>query len=259
MKWIMREQFERLGLRIDESNKQISDFGVALRGLDQVVSKMAGMEGSYRFQEHYQHWRSQRTSAIISHYGPLWFKGKRVLELGCGHGDIGSIFSLLGADVTFSDARSEHLDTLRQRYPFSNTVLANCENEWPFEGRFDLILHLGLLYHLKDFEFSLNKSLDFGGNVVLETEVCDSNDPNQVSFVKEDDAGYDQSFGGVGSRPSPAYLERVFHDRNASFERLTDASCNSSFHCYDWRITNSGEWRHGLRRLWFIRPAPSGE
>lgn len=57
LNWIMREELEKLREEARSSHEQISEFGVALRGLDQVVSKMEGMEGSYRFQEHYQLWR----------------------------------------------------------------------------------------------------------------------------------------------------------------------------------------------------------
>jgi len=204
------------------------------------------------FSGHYNIWREKRITAIVSHYGPLWFKQKKILELGAGYGDIGATLSALGAEVTCSEARAEHIEVLKSKHPQINAIQANLESEWPFGKQFDLILHLGLLYHLDDFEFSLKKSLNSAKYIVLETEVCDSDDETKIVKVEENSEGYDQSFVGKGSRPSASYIEKIIEENGCRFARLNDESCNSSFHIYNWKVGNTGTWCHGLRRLWFI-------
>ena len=54
-------------------------------------------DGAYarNFEGHYDLWRDKRVTKIISHYGPLFFKNKKVLELGAGYGHIGNYLSAL--------------------------------------------------------------------------------------------------------------------------------------------------------------------
>jgi len=209
-----------------------------------------------RFGGHYRNWRTRRIAAIIDHYGPAWFAGKRVLELGCGYGDIGMALVQLGADVTFSDGRQEHLDQLAEWYPEmkgDSLVCYDAEQPWPFTQRFDLILHLGLLYHVDNWQAALAGAIASTDELVLETEVCDSDDPTMI--VKTVEEGYDQALSGIGSRPSGPFIERVLASLECTFDRVTDDRCNANIHRYDWPVTNSGGWEHGLRRFWFVSRA----
>lgn len=206
-----------------------------------------------RFEDHYVEWRAKRIGAIRDHYGPSWFAGRTLLEVGCGHADIGAAFAALGAVVTGSDARAEHLDVARRRHPeIAGWQVADLDSEWPFDLGFDLVLHLGVLYHLADPEQALRRLLQSSGHIVLETEVSDSSDPGFVRATDEE--GYDQAFNSRGSRPSPALVERVLAEAGRPFSRITDDRCNAGFHHYDWPIGETGESRNGLRRMWFVEP-----
>lgn len=201
------------------------------------------------FVGHYDDWREKRIAAIIDHYGANFFAGKTVLEVGCGYGDIGHAIAELGADVTYSDARPEHLDVLKGRWPDAKTQVVDLDAGWPF-ARHDIVLHIGVLYHLRTPELALRDAIRGGKWLVLETEVVDSSDATRTINVGED--GLDQAFNGVGSRPSTAYVERVLHDAGCTFTRVTDDRCNAGVHVYDWPDRNTGEWRDGLRRFWFV-------
>jgi SAM-dependent methyltransferase len=201
------------------------------------------------FAGHYVEWRDRRIAAIVEHYGRDFFAGKSVLELGCGFGEIGLRFRDLGARVVFSDGRAEHLETIRAKFPEVETVVADLESEWPFEGRFDLIIHMGVLYHLKNYEHSLRAACANCEHLVLETEVCDSDDPETELFVNEE--GYDQALSHVGSRPSAPRVERILDECQMIHSRVRDARCNAGYHTYDWLVGNTMSWRHGQRRLWF--------
>lgn len=200
------------------------------------------------FGVHYGDWQEKRIKAITDYYSPDFFKGKTLLELGCGHGDIGAVFAELGADVTFLDARKEHLLECVEKYPGSRTVCMDLDNEWP-PGAYDVIFHLGTLYHLKDYRGSLQKCATSCKHLVLETEVLDSSDSTWIT-VEEPDR-YDQAFNGVGNRPTTKAVEDLLSTLNFKFERVPDDRCNSGFHKYDWQEQNTMEWQHGLRRFWF--------
>lgn len=205
------------------------------------------------FAGHYFEWRRRRIAAIVERYGAGWFRGARVLELGCGFGDIGASFLTLGADVTFSEGRAEHLGVIAGRYPgiaSSRLVAYDAEDPWPFADRFDLVINMGLVYHVDNWQRSIVGSVRAADRVVLETEVCDSDDPNLV--VKIPEVGEDQAISGTGSRPSGAAVEALLRAEGCRFERITDSRCNAAFHRYDWSVTGSGGWEHGLRRFWFV-------
>lgn len=206
-----------------------------------------------RFTNHYEYWRAKRITAIVDYYGETWFKGKRILELGCGYGDIGYTLSTLGATVVFAEGREENCAYLHRRFPNAKVYCMNCENEWPFpqNAHFDLILHLGLLYHLDNIWFALDKALECCDHLVLETEVADSDDPDYILKIDEDATFWDKSLMGRGSRPSAEYIEKHLAKMNWRYQRITDARCNALFHKYDWPVKNTGTWKAGQRRFWF--------
>jgi SAM-dependent methyltransferase len=204
------------------------------------------------FVGQYYDWRLKRISAIVARYGAAWFHGARVLEVGCGYGDIGVQLRALGADVTFSDGREEHLEVIAERYPSippTKVVAYDAEEPWPFGTGFDLVINMGLVYHVDNWAESITGAMSSADRLVLETEVCDSDDPDLI--VKTVEQGADQALSGTGSRPSAAAVEAVLRAAGWRFDRLDDSRCNSGYHRYDWPVTGSGEWEHGLRRFWF--------
>jgi len=204
------------------------------------------------FQGHYIKWRSKRIAAIANFYGKSYFKNKTILELGAGECDIGAYFSKLGADVTCWEARPQNVATAKEKYPHLKIEVVDCENLPEIEKKFDLIIHMGLLYHLSDCETSLKWTIANCHSFVLETEVCDSDDPNVTIEINEDSSLDDQSFSGKGVRPSGARLEQILREFGCEFQRVNDSRCNADIHVYDWKVKETKEWTHGLRRFWFV-------
>lgn len=203
------------------------------------------------FSGHYTDWTIKRVRRIIQHFGAGFFAGKRILDLGCGYGHVGSLFAHLGATVVYSDAREAYSEEVLKRDPSGTFVRADLDNEFPFEGQFDLILNVGVLYHLSKLDAFIERCCKATAYMVLETEVCNSSDPNLVLYTEEE--GYDQAFNAKGSRPSSAYVEAQLRQQGCLVEALKDDSCNSSFHQYDWAVDESTAYDHGLRRLWFVQ------
>jgi len=85
------------------------------------------------------------------------WKGKRVLEVGCGIGTDSINFVRAGADLTVVELSKESLDICRQRFKVfnleANFVCGNSENlvellaQNGIEGKFDLIYSFGVIHH----------------------------------------------------------------------------------------------------------------
>lgn len=199
------------------------------------------------FAGHYNEWRISRMNGIKKYISPEYFKSKSLLELGCGYADIGNMFYEMGAAVTSSDARKEHLEVVTKRYPHLKTLAIDCDNDL-IEEKYDIILHWGLLYHLSEIDIHLQRVSDKCDVLLLETEVSNSDDTE--FFMSTNESGFDQAFNNRGIRPSPSYIEGMLRKHGFQYKLIKDPVLNSSFHCYDWEINNSMTWRHGLRRFW---------
>ena len=211
---------------------------------------------------HYVFWNIKRLNAIEEHYGINFFKNKTVLEIGCGWAAIGNEISNWGAQVTVSDARKEHLEEVRRRYPHLKTHLFDLENstEWTFPKKhYDVIIHFGVLYHLSDPESNLKFMTKHCEHMILETEVLDSNDPYLVKNIKEetewDKGSWGMAYSGVGSKPSYAFVERVLKESKMVYEEpLNPKKVNAGDHNYDWERKNTGEMNKVCQRsFWFCR------
>jgi SAM-dependent methyltransferase len=196
---------------------------------------------------HYDNWRTTRLNGIKKYILPDYFKNKTLLELGCGYADIGNMFYELGAIVTSSDGRKEHLEIVNKRYPHINTLIIDGDND-NIQLKYDIIVHWGLLYHLNEIENHLEKVAQKCDILLLETEVCDSDDSN--FYILTNEKGYDQALNKQGIRPSPYYVEKILEKNGFQFKLIKDNILNSDFHSYDWEISNSKTWNHGLRRYW---------
>jgi hypothetical protein len=196
------------------------------------------------FTGHYLKWRTGRLRVLMDSWGHVDLRGARVLEMACGHGDVGGFFLSLGAHVTFTDAREEHLAVVRERYPSAVTVQhdANLPIPMPEGGRYDYVIHMGLLYHLRRDRIaaSIANACELGRHVVLETEVCDSDDPTLI--VEMNEAGPDQAFDGHGCRPTSACVERILDDLKVRWTRHDDPRLSTDFHVYDWKPLNNGRY-----------------
>ncbi len=211
------------------------------------------------FDGKYHDWNQKRIKAIIDFYNYQFIFSKKVLDLGCGHADIGGALYRLGADLTAVDARQPHLQIAGKKFPGIKTVKADLDGNWPFHGKsFDIILDLGLLCHLINIENHLNYVCSSADSFVLETAVCDSDDAQKIVSIPENKNVYDLSANGQANYVSAQYIERVLADCGMEFKRLDSNKLNSGSYKYDWKVTNSNKCDINNRRLWFVVRKASG-
>jgi len=211
------------------------------------------------FNGKYFDWNQKRIKGIIDQYGYKFFYGKKLADLGCGHGDLSGTLYRLGSEITAVDARQDHLKVVSKKFPGIKVVRANLEGPWPFFGtKFDMVLDLGLICHLASIDDHLKAVCSSTTYLVLETAVCDSDDPNKIIQVPEAKEAYDLSFSGTGSRPSAAYIERILSDCGMNFKRMDNPKFNSSEYKYDWVGRNDNSTDIYKRRIWFCVKNESG-
>lgn len=204
------------------------------------------------FNGPYIDWNQKRIKAIVEYYGHQFFFQKKVLDLGCGHGDISGVLHRLGAEVTAVDARQEHLKIVAKKYNGVKVVKADLDQPWPFLGKtFDLTLDLALLCHLNGFEEHLKAICASSNYLILETAVLDSNDPHACVIKPDNKNIYDGSFNGFSCQVSAANIERVLTQCGMKFQRMDQTKFNSAPYSYDWHNRNDNSFDINKRRIWF--------
>ncbi len=113
-------------------------------------------------------WRLQRIAGDLS--------GKRVLEPSCGYGFITRNLCEMGADVLSFDVRAGNIDRAQElcySQGFTPKLIEMDADQIATLGRFDVIVHFGLLYHLEQPLTHLEVVLGLTDELWLDTHVCE--------------------------------------------------------------------------------------
>lgn len=202
----------------------------------------------------YLEWQLTRMAYIINLFGLEYFKGKKILELGCYKGGISKLLhNLLSGtgSLTSVEGLIENYNYCKKTYPNQHFIHADLDysdpNKWDFEGHYDIIVHWGLLYHLRYPIESIQSCLKHCDTLFLETTLLDCEVPFQT-VPEKNIYGTDQSIHGLGSRPNLAFIENSF--KHLEFKRYDDSKLNAENQPkYDTQQTNSGK---EYRKFWII-------
>ncbi len=211
----------------------------------------------------YIDWRVRRIEKVLEIYGVDWFAGRTIIEVGCGHGDIGAFFADLGAEVLCIDGRARNINHAKLKHrgmPGLTFEVSDLEHDFSSLGRCDLLINFGLIYHLRHVDAHLAACFAVADDIVLETVVCDSLDPHRLMLCPERSDIDEEALNGIGSRPSPFYIERVAQEAGFAVERHFSADLNSgNFFRYDWVHLDDDAPNDDFanRRFWRLRKPPA--
>lgn len=195
---------------------------------------------------------NKKIQGIINFYGSEFFKNKKILDLGCGEGDLAGALLGLGADVTAVDIRDQHLLIANKKYNLLKTIKLDLDKEWPFsENEFDLIISWGVVCHIKDYENHIKNICKTAKYIILETAVCDSIREDKNLIVQEDKSNLNYSYNGFGCRPSINSVSRILKESNFNYTQISDSYYNYENYKYDWHMLNNNQASLYKRKIWF--------
>jgi len=99
-----------------------------------------------------EEWRKRAPIDVAERAGVTteWFKGKKILDCGCGPGRHAWTFGILGASVTAFDLAERALGMARQataELPNVNIEARSILEPLPYEADYDLVWSYGVLHH----------------------------------------------------------------------------------------------------------------
>lgn len=77
------------------------------------------------------------------------WEGKKILEIGCGEGDLASIIAYHGGEVTAIDYSKEAIKIAKKKFTLDNCQFICCDYK-DISDKFDIVVMKGVLEHTKD-------------------------------------------------------------------------------------------------------------
>jgi SAM-dependent methyltransferase len=185
---------------------------------------------------------------LVAAVGSL--EGKRVLDIACNSGFWSLQCALLGAEVVGFDARPELIE--QAELIKSIVGLSNAEfRVLDFDrmnpetlGRFDIVLNLGLLYHLPEPVAALRSTIAMSrGWVLLDTELATSIEPVLRVYWEEPIDIRDASTPGIVCFPSKSAIGLILRHLGVRESREIPL-CTPDM---------PADYRNGARASWLIR------
>jgi SAM-dependent methyltransferase len=195
-------------------------------------------------------------------------RGRKVIDLACGYGWWGQDLMAHGADVIFVDGREDNLAAVRSQVPGATTYLMNVETD-PFPvAQADLILCMGLIYHIADPRALFDKMARITERVFVDT-TCLDHDGEFIVYHAETNQPNGFSLTGSACRPSPKWVMRQLADAGFPFVKdISDAIGNRLPEpgfpglIYDWDYERTCGWRRNeqtLRRMFMASKAATDD
>lgn len=213
----------------------------------------------------YRNWRVTRIKKILKIFGTEWFKGKKVLELGSGLGEMGAFFAELGADVLCVEGRKENVDFANLKYRHLKSfkcVQRDLDESFSFPEKFDLVICFGLIEVIKNINSFIDSLTKISNRILVDTLICDSNDINYKITIKskEDLSNYlgnDDNLNGNGIvKYTSQFIENCFANKGFSSERFDHSDLNTKAFIYDWKQENKENYKkfyfNNYRRFWLF-------
>jgi SAM-dependent methyltransferase len=143
---------------------------------------------------------------------PPWQSGlglRSALDMGCGVGFYSAMLRDLGFQTNAADGRAENIAEAIERHPGIDFRVADAEDPSVCAlGVFDLVLCLGLLYHLENPLRAVRNLRALTGKLLLiESMVVPDNEPYLI--LMDEPSGEDQSLDAVSCYPSEGAIVKM--------------------------------------------------
>jgi len=102
--------------------------------------------------------RIRETSEFEEVIKEIQWKGKKVLDVGCGTGEFAFLISKKHANVIGIDYSTEAIKTAKKKYKHPNLIYEKIDASKHISGNYDIIVSIGTLEHM-DNPFNLLKKL----------------------------------------------------------------------------------------------------
>lgn len=133
------------------------------------------------------------------------------LDVGCGVGHFSAMLHQFGFEVNAFEGRAENAEEARCRVTGLKVHVGEVEDISTFGiGSFDLVLALGLLYHLEN-PFRVIRQLRAMTRQLLVVESMCVDDPNPVLCLRDEGHDEDQGLRYVAFYPSEACLTKMLY------------------------------------------------
>ena len=133
------------------------------------------------------------------------------VDVGCGLGHFAIFLRNLGFDVLALDGRQENVNEAKRRAPEIEFRMSNAEDkEIQAFGKFDLVLCLGLLYHLENPFVAVRNLFALTGKVAVLEGVCVPGD-EPVFALRDESSTEDQGLRHVALYPSENGLVKLLY------------------------------------------------
>jgi SAM-dependent methyltransferase len=234
------------------------------RQLDAGIARDRYFSQNVFEQEGYRSHFVNLTRMIKNHMHLDKLRGRKVIDLACGYGWWGQSLLEHGAEVIFIDGREAHLEQVRKQVPGATTFLMNLETDAFPVSKVDLILCMGIIYHIADPRKLFDKMAAITDRVFVDT-TCLDHDGEFIVFHQESNDTNAFSLTGNACRPSPKWVMRQLS--GAGFTRAEDISDPIGNRVpqpgfpglvYDWKYERTCGWRRNeqtLRRMFLASKA----
>jgi SAM-dependent methyltransferase len=138
-------------------------------------------------------------------------KLQTAVDVGCGLGHFSSFVANLGFKVLALDGRQENVIEARRRFPGIEFLVADAEDhETRSLGKFDLVLCLGLLYHLENPFAAIRNLFAMTGRIAILEGMCIPGDEPMLA-IRDEGPTEDQGLQHVALYPTENGLIKLLY------------------------------------------------